>query len=292
MTTDQPIVLLQQRDFGQKINASFDFAIKNLGPLAKSIMFIAGPPALLSGIAQGMYQSRLLTAGIQKNSMESLYQYLTLEYFLVVLLSSVTYFLCYAAVSSFMVLYEEKGLGSKITPGDIWQKIVENLSVSITSSILALFAILIGLVFFIIPGIYLAVCFQLYLMVVIREKTSATDSLSRSRKLVDGKWWSTFGLVMIMSIIAGIISIVFQFPVLLATILTTLGLGNGIAGSPVVLIIASIISIVGSNFVNGLVWIAVGFQYYNLVERRDGSGLRSEIESLGSGEVQRPGEEF
>ncbi|MCE7041142.1 hypothetical protein [Dyadobacter sp. CY312] len=292
MTTDQPIVLLQQRDFGQKINASFDFAIKNLGPLAKSIMFIAGPPALLSGIAQGMYQSRLLTAGIQKNSMESLYQYLTLEYFLVVLLSSVTYFLCYAAVSSFMVLYEEKGLGSKITPGDVWQKIVENLSVSITSSILALFAILIGLVFFIIPGIYLAVCFQLYLMVVIREKSSATDSLSRSRKLVDGKWWSTFGLVMIMSIIAGIISIVFQFPVLLATILTTLGLGNGIAGSPVVLIIASIISIVGANFVNGLVWIAVGFQYYNLVERRDGSGLRSEIESLGSGEVQRPGEEF
>lgn len=292
MTTDQPIVLLQQRDFGQKINASFDFAMKNLGPLAKSIMFIAGPPALLSGIAQGMYQSRLLTAGIQKNSMESLYQYLTLEYFLVVLLSSVTYFLCYAAVSSFMVLYEEKGLGSKITPGDVWQKIVENLSVSITSSILALFAILIGLVFFIIPGIYLAVCFQLYLMVVIREKSSATDSLSRSRKLVDGKWWSTFGLVMIMSIIAGIISIVFQFPVLLATILTTLGLGNGIAGSPVVLIIASIISIVGSNFVNGLVWIAVGFQYYNLVERRDGSGLRSEIESLGSGEVQRPGEEF
>lgn len=292
MTTEQPIVLLQQRDFGQKINASFDFAIKNLGPLAKSIMFIAGPPALLSGIAQGMYQSRLLTAGIQRNSMESLYQYLTLEYFLVVLLSSVTYFLCYAAVSSFMVLYEEKGLGSKIAPGDVWQKIVENLSVSITSSILALFAILIGLVFFIIPGIYLAVCFQLYLMVVIREKSSATDSLSRSRKLVDGKWWSTFGLVMIMSIIAGIISIVFQFPVLLATIFTTLGVGNGIAGSPVVLIIASIISIVGSNFVNGLVWIAVGFQYYNLVERRDGSGLRSEIESLGSGEVHRPGEEF
>ena len=292
MTTEQPIVLLQQRDFGQKINASFDFAIKNLGPLAKSIMFIAGPPALLSGIAQGMYQSRLLTAGIQKNSMESLYQYLTPEYFLVVLLSSVTYFLCYAAVSSFMVLYEEKGLGSKINPGDVWQKIVENISVSVISSVLVLLAILIGLVFFIIPGIYLAVSFQLYLMVVIREKSSATDSLSRSRKLVDGKWWSTFGLVMIMSIIAGIISIVFQFPVLLATIFTTLGVGNGIAGSPVVLIIASIISIVGSNFVNGLVWIAVGFQYYNLVERRDGSGLRSEIESLGSGEVQRPGEEF
>jgi hypothetical protein len=79
---------------------------------------------------------------------------------------------------------------------------------------------------------------------------------------------------------------------LLVTIFNTLGLGDGATGSPVVLVVASAISIVGSNLINGLVWIAVGFQYYNLVERQDGSGLRSEIDSLGSGNVVRPAEEF
>jgi hypothetical protein len=290
--TTPPIVLLQQRDFGQKINASFDFAIKNLGPLAKSVLFIAGPPALLSGIAQGMFQSRLLTTGVESTAMGSLYQYLTLEYFFVILFSSIAYFLCYAAVSSYMVLYEERGAEVKFTPGDVWQKIGESLSVAVVAQILSLIIILVGFLCLFIPGIYLAVCLQLFMMVVIREKLSATDSLKRSRKLVDGKWWSTFGLVVIMSIIAGIIGMVFQFPVFFATFFTALGLGNGIASSPVVMIVASVVSIVGSNFVNGLVWIAVGFQYYNLVEKQDGSGLRSEIESLGSREVQRPGEEF
>lgn len=292
MATKEPIVLLQQRDFGQKINASFDFAIRNLGPLVKAIMLVAGPPALLSGIAQGMFQSRLLTSGVGKNSIDSLYQYLTVDYFFVMLFSMIAYTLSYAVVCAYMVLYEERGSGIQITPSDVWQKILQTLSATVVSTLLAMVAILIGFVFFFIPGVYLAVCFQLYLMVVIREKLSATESLSRSRNLVTGKWWSTFGLMIIMSIIAGIISIVFQFPMLLATIFTTLGLGDGIASSPVILVVASTISIVGSNLINGLIWIAAGFQYYNLVERHDGSGLRAEIDSLGSGDVIRPAEEF
>lgn len=290
--TTPPIILLEQRDFGQKINASFDFAIKNLKPLAKSIMFIAGPFALISGIAQGLFQSRMLSAGVQKNSLESLYQYLTLEYFFAMIFSLLALCLSYAVVCAYMVLYEEKGPESQITPGDVWKKILESLSVTVVSSILVGLAVMIGFIFLFIPGLYLAVCFQLYMMVVVREKLPAMESLKRSYKLVDGKWWSTFGLVLIMSFIAGIISIVFQFPALLATIFTALGLADGIANSPLVVIVASTISIVGTSLMNALVWISIGFQYYNLLERRDGSGLRTEIESLGSSEVQRSGDEI
>ncbi|HEV7383185.1 MAG TPA: hypothetical protein VGN64_25485, partial [Dyadobacter sp.] len=175
MTTKEPIVLLQQRDFGQKINASFDFAIKNLGPLAKAIMLIAGPPALLSGIAQGVFQSRLLTNGVEKNSIDALYQYLTVDYFFVMLFSLIAYTLTYAVVCAYMVLYEEKGTGMPITPGDVWQKILQTLSATVVSTLLAMVVILIGFLFFFIPGLYLVICFQLYLMVVIREKLPATD---------------------------------------------------------------------------------------------------------------------
>lgn len=290
--TTPPIELLQQRDFGQKINATFDFVIKNLGPLSKSILFIAGPSAILSGIAQGMFQSRMLSIGLQKNSVESLGQYLSVEYFFVMLFSMLTLFLSYMAVSAFMVLYEERGPQEQITPGDVWQKILENLSTAVVSSVLVSLAIMVGFVFFFIPGVYLAVCFQLYLMVVIREKLPAMDAIKRSYKLVDGKWWSTFGLVLIMSFIAGIIGIVFQFPALFVTVFSALGLGDGIASSPMVLIVASTIGIVGSSLVNALVWIAIGFQYYNFIEGREGSGLRTEIESLGSNEVQKSREEI
>lgn len=283
-----PIVLLKQRDFGQKMNASFEFATRNFSPLVKALIFIAGPSALLSGIAQGMFQSRSLPL-LQNGDIFSRFDmYLNVEYLFVTIFSLITYFLAYATVSAFIVLYEEKGSAQSIDPATVWNKILENISVSIGAQIFSFVLILIGTMFFIIPGIYLGICFQLFMIIVIREKLSITDSLKRSYKLIRGKWWSTFGLIIIMSIVSSIVALVFQFPVLVTTIMNTLGLGKGITDSKGLMIAASIIAVVGTMVVQGIIWIAVAFQYYNLVERSEGSGLRAEIETLGSGNSERP----
>ncbi|TDE11955.1 hypothetical protein [Dyadobacter psychrotolerans] len=288
---ETPIVLLQQRDFGQKINASFDFAIKNFGPLLKVIFSIAGPSALLAGVAQGLFQSNLVRVGTQANPMGTLYQYLTIEYFFVGVFGVITYFLAYASVSAYMVLYEQKGPSEKPKTAEVWQKILENIPTNIGAQLLSFLLILIATLFFLIPGIYLAICFQFVVIISIREKLSVTDTLKRSYKLTIGKWWSTFGLILIMSIIASIIAIVFQFPLFVSMIMTTMGFGNGLTDSKILTVILTIISMVGSTIVQGLIWIAIAFQYYNLVERLDGSGLLADIESMGSGETERPADE-
>ena len=283
-----PIVLLKQRDFGQKMNASFEFATGNFGPLVKALVFIAGPSALLSGIAQGMFQSRSLPL-MQNGDIFSRFDiYLNVEYLFVTIFGLITYFLAYATVSAFIVLYEEKGSAQSIDPATVWNKILENISVSIGAQILSFVLILIGTMFLIIPGIYLGVCLQFFMIIVIREKLPIVDSLKRSYKLIQGKWWSTFGLIVIMSIVSSFIAIVFQFPMMITTILNMLGLGKGISDSKVLMIAASIIAVVGTTVVQGIIWIAVAFQYYNLVERSEGSGLRAEIETLGSGDSERP----
>jgi hypothetical protein len=287
-----PLVLLLQRDFGQKINITFEFVTKNFSVLLKCMLLIVGPPALLAGIAQGVFQSQLISSGVGKNSVEALYQYISPEYFLVMVFSVITYFLGSAATSAFMILYEQKGIGSDITPGEVWQKIQQNLSGAVSAQLLFILVFILGFLFFIIPGIYLGITMQLFMMVIFRERLSATESLKRSHQLVQGKWWSTFGLIFVMSIIAGIISIVFQFPLIITSVLNLLGLGEGISDSQVVTIVVTTISIVGSNLVQCLIWLAIGFQYYNLVERRDGSGLRAEIDELGNGDVMRHTEDF
>ena len=283
-----PIILLKQRDFGQKMNASFEFATQNFVPLVKALVFIAGPSALLSGIAQGMFQSRSLPLLQNRDIFSRFDIYLNVEYLFVAIFSLITYFLAYATVSSFIVLYEEKGLAKSIDPATVWNKILENISVSIGAQILSFVLILIGTVFFIIPGIYLGVCFQFFMIIAIREKVSITDSLKRSYKLIQGKWWSTFGLIIIMSVVSSFIAIVFQFPLMITTILNMLGLGKGITDSKVLMIAASVIAMVGSTVVQGIIWIAVAFQYYNLVERSEGSGLRADIETLGRSDTKRP----
>ena len=283
-----PIILLQQRDFGQKMNATFEFAIQNFGPLVKTLAFIAGPSALLTGIAQGMYQSRMLTVAKPTDPIGVLSQFMVTEYMFVAIFGFITYFLAYASVSSFMVLYEEKGSSKDITPGEVWIKLTETIWTGIGAQIIAFILILIGFVFFFFPGIYLLICFQFILMIVIREKSSAISSLSRCYTLIKGKWWSTFGLIIIISFAVSIIALVFQLPTLVVTIMNGLGFGSGIANLKGVIIAASVISMVGSVITQGLLWIAIGFQYYNLVERLEGSGLRAEIDSLGNADFERP----
>jgi hypothetical protein len=285
---NKPIVLLQQRDFGQKMNASFDFVGKNFKPLFKALLFIAGPSALLTGIAQGIFQSRILAINANSFAPSPFRQYWAVEYLFVIIFSSITYFLSYATVSAFISLYEENGSSEQITPGVVWNKMAENIGASLGASFLYFLLVLIGIFFFFIPGIYLSVALQFFMIITIREKLGAVDALKKSRQLIKDKWWSTFGLIVIMSFVAGIISIVFQLPVFITTIFSALGLAKEWGSMKGWLIFGSALSILGTSIVQGLVWIALAFQYYNLEEINSGSGLLSDIESLGNGDWERP----
>ena len=282
------IPLLQQRDFGAKVNASFDFAKQNFSPLVKTLVFIAGPPAVFAGIGQGIVQSNILGVAQNPNIFAQFDQYLTPGFAITMFFSVIAYFMANSSVCAFMTLYEERGSSEDITPGAVWEKIGVNLSASLIATVLSFLATLVGFVFFVIPGIYLSVALQFFMMITIREGLSAGDSLNRSRKLIQDKWWSTFGLLIVMSFIAQIIGIVFQVPTMISTILSTLGLADNISNMKALVIGGSVLSIFGSTIVQGLIWVALAFQYYNLVERTDGSSLKAEIDQLGKGDWERP----
>lgn len=54
------IDLFEQRDFGNKINATFQYVIQNMRSLGLALLYIVGPVALLAGIASGVMQSNML----------------------------------------------------------------------------------------------------------------------------------------------------------------------------------------------------------------------------------------
>ena len=291
-----PIELLRQRDFGQKINATFEFVSQNFRPLALALLYIAGPPALLEGIAQGVLTSNILglrdTTGLSGTSF-LLARYLSYSFLFKILFKLVAAYLMAVTVYSFMVLYEEEstlgGVPAPITPGRVWSKITERVGASMGAALLAFVIVLAGLIVVILPGIYASVCLQFVLMAVIREGETVDGSMGRSYRLVQDKWWSTFGLLVVMGIIANIISIVFQIPSIVLTILGTISLlGDSWNDHGILVTLGSVISIMGSTLVQSLVMVAVGFQYYNLVERLDGTGLRTAIEHIGRPDIPRP----
>ena len=71
-----------------------------------------------------------------------------------------------------------------------------------------LIALIVGVGFLLIfiPGIIFLVFLSVAVPAFIIERTGATDSISRSWKLVSGHWWHTFGVIVVAAIIVGVIS--------------------------------------------------------------------------------------
>ena len=72
-------------------------------------------------------------------------------------------------------------------------------------SILVGLAVLVGLLLFVIPGIFLAVMFSVAIPALVVENRRGTDAMSRSWNLVKGHFWHALGLIVLAFIIAAVV---------------------------------------------------------------------------------------
>jgi hypothetical protein len=64
---------------------------------------------------------------------------------------------------------------------------------------------------FIIPGIYLGVCWALVGPIMIVERRFGMSALARSRELVSGVWWQALGISMVAGLLVAVPGEVFQY---------------------------------------------------------------------------------
>ena len=81
--------------------------------------------------------------------------------------------------------------------GKIWPMFLASLLYGI--------AVTLGLILLIIPGIFLSISFCLFFYAIVVEGTGPWNALKRSKKLIKGSWWRTFGIVLIILIFVGIL---------------------------------------------------------------------------------------
>ena len=108
----------------------------------------------------------------------------------------------------------------------------------------------------------------------------------RCLQLVRGKWWSTFGLIVVMSFALGLVLVVVGSVVGGLSYFAARQVGflqtDDASSSPVLF---TVITSALTGLLNLLIYppllLALAFQYFNLVERRDGVGLRNMVSQLG-----------
>ena len=162
-------------------------------------------------------------------------------------------------IISWIVGYIAQGIAVKFT-SDTLEKGQANLQTSfnftmskllsiLAASIITGILILVGLLALIIPGIILAIMFSLVVQTIIVEDTGALESLSRSRRLVSNRWLKTFGLLLVLYIILGIVSL----------IAGQIARPFGLVGSLVSSIIAA--------FIQPILPIGLTLHYYSMMAR-------------------------
>lgn len=124
-------------------------------------------------------------------------------------------------------------------------KLLSLLAISVITGIL----IVVGLIAFIIPGIILAIMFSLVVPTIIIENTGALESLSRSRRLVAGRWLKTFGLLIVLYLIV----------VIVTALVSVISWPFGVAGTLVSNILAA--------FIQPILPIGLTLYYYSMMAR-------------------------
>lgn len=163
-----------------------------------------------------------------------------------------------------------------ISPAAVLSRAYANLGKVLGAGIATGIMIAFGIVFLIIPGIYLSIVLSMLTLIIVMEGDPLFEAISRSFYLIKGKWWSTFGLLFVMSIIVTIMQFAFNIPTYVITF--TRAFNQELAVFNLTTILSNIFSTLGVVLIYPLSFIALAFQYFNLVELKESAGLKLEIE--------------
>jgi hypothetical protein len=304
------------RDFSNKMSATMEFVRQNFKSLGKSILFIAGPPVLLASLLLGSFFQKIMSSAFtlgprdQVNQLSEMFTSPTfwVQLFVMFIFIMVSTIATIATINNYILLYEEKQ-SNQIEVSEVWERVRATFWMYMSTAILFTIVAITFYVLMLIPVfalgalspvfvflfvfviifviIYLVVSTSLLFIVRAYEKAGFFEGLFRSVKLVQGKWWSTFGLIMVLYLIVMISSYVFGIPYYIVTFLSTLhkATAEGTSQPNVGLETASIVFLsfqyLCQMFLYTLPNIGIAFQYFNLVERKEAKGLMTQIQTIG-----------
>ena len=296
--------LRKKRDFSAKLSASIDFLRINAKQLFKSCVVIAGPILLIGAFITGesygnffnyasLVESSDLPPAELMKSLVSMFVGLFIAGFGSLLLLTTTY--------QYIKLFEERN-SNQITVSEVWTRVLGSLPrmlgagaiifiglllvytlfivlVIVSGGILAVFGI--PLPFFLI---YLTIVFTLVFPILTFEDVDVMDSFGRAFKLIKGKWWSTFGILIVTYILVSIINSMFTLLVGGIIAVGSLHDSGDFDSEGFITQFSSINTIISLSITQLLMvftYLALAFQYFNLSERKDATGLMNKIDSFG-----------
>lgn len=150
------------------------------------------------------------------------------------------------AVTGLVLLIELGVLAVALAPGLV-------LAAVSAPTVAVVVVLVIGVPIGLAAAIYLYVAFALAPAAIVLERRRVRQSLRRSRELVTGAWWRTFGILALVNIIAQFLAGILAIPFTVVSLLVTFLVGDGGVINPYA-ILPLLVTSVGTIVASALTW--------------------------------------
>ncbi len=274
--------LKAEREIGDILSDTFKFVKLNLKPLLKVLVKSAAAPFVIVLLA-----STVVTL-FQPEDQTNLFTYSApqlITFGINFIASLILYLLMTSAVLHYMSAYA--GHAPKLDLHLISKNAKGSAMYLLGYGVIAAILIFLGMMLFILPGIYLFVPLSIGYVILIFERKTISTSLSMAFKIISGEWWVTFGTLIVITLVLGIISVTFQLPLWIYYLIRPMvgfegfSIGNEMALDPIVAILTLFATALAHLFYI-LNIVATALIYLDLNETKNSSGLFEGIQKLGT----------
>lgn len=299
--------LSRLRDFGATISDTITFLREHLRELLK-LYFIFVAPILLIATLLGADSFSEFFSGVGNNLGDF---FRKLKYFGPMMLLSVISYLVAAMiyptlVYRYMRLYEEGGgvkPGMKEVTKGLMRQTISNAGYSILLILGLLFSAaimiipILGFLVYFCGMVFLLVSFAMLLPVTTIEGPSFPGGFARAIRLVKGRWWHTFGVIMIILMISWFFSMIISFTTSIVFGLASVNFLEPESATEVFtkkyFLVTGLSAILQQVFYL-IPHVGMGIHFYSLREEKEAGGLMSGLDSLGGDppSAHHPAEQF
>jgi hypothetical protein len=270
MSTTQFAPQLRPLSVGEVLDASFKVVRQSFATLAVCVLVVAFPLNIVNTLIMASTSDNAFNLDTATNDVstgtEAAGQLLT--GILSLVLTTIAAAACFRAVSSAY-------LGEQPTVAGSLSFAASRVLSLIWLSILYFVGLILPFLALVIPGIWLAVAWSVSFPALLAEGLGGAKALGRSFRLVRGRWWPTFGALLVMYLIVLVISGILGV-LLGATLVASLD------NEAVAAVLTTIINTVSSLITLPLFAAVLTIIYYDLRVRKEGFDLHLLARGVGS----------
>ena len=213
----EKINLSVQRSFSDLITVTINFMKQEFVPFIRAFAVIGFPMILLmlffmKDLLMGVFDMSLHPEAYYdvNNFGDTMLRTLFTSLFGVLMMLWVQLF----AISYLRVYWDhyQAGIEERITIIEVFRVMLRKVGVYLVWSVFCGLVVFIGFLFLFVPGIYIGISFTFGSYLLILRDDGLGKIITESMAMVKGNWWKTFGFILVMYLLVGVVAYLFGIP--------------------------------------------------------------------------------